>query len=161
MARCLSRRTKNNPALIGEPGVGKTAVVEGLGSEDRCRRRAGDPEGQAGLISLDLGPAWWPAPSTAAISRSASRRCSKEMNDPEATSSCSSMRCTPLWALVRLRAQLDAADMLKPTLSRGELQIIGATTTRRVPQVHREGCRAGASFPACSGARADHRRGCR
>ena len=38
----LSRRTKNNPVLIGEPGVGKTAIVEGLGAADRFRRRSGD-----------------------------------------------------------------------------------------------------------------------
>ena len=43
----LSRRTKNNPVLIGEPGVGKTAIVEGLGAAHRQRRRAGEPEGQA------------------------------------------------------------------------------------------------------------------
>ncbi len=47
----LSRRTKNNPVLIGEPGVGKTAVVEGLAREDPSRRRAGNPEGQAGLLA--------------------------------------------------------------------------------------------------------------
>ncbi len=47
----LSRRTKNNPALIGDPGVGKTAVVEGLGAEDRRGRRAGDPEGQARCLA--------------------------------------------------------------------------------------------------------------
>ncbi|MGV8059468.1 MAG: AAA family ATPase [Smithellaceae bacterium] len=44
----LSRRTKNNPVLIGEPGVGKTAIVEGLAQTDRQRRRAGKPEKQAG-----------------------------------------------------------------------------------------------------------------
>jgi len=51
----LSRRTKNNPVLIGEPGVGKTAVVEGFAQRSTSRP-------------------WWPAPSTAASSRSASRR---------------------------------------------------------------------------------------
>ena len=43
----LSRRTKNNPVLIGEPGVGKTAIVEGSGAAHRPRRRAGGAEGQA------------------------------------------------------------------------------------------------------------------
>ena len=44
----LSRRTKNNPVLIGEPGVGKTAIVEGLALPHRQGRRAGEPEGQEG-----------------------------------------------------------------------------------------------------------------
>ena len=50
----LSRRTKNNPVLVGEPGVGKTAVVEGLAQRDCRRQRARAPEGQADLSSLDL-----------------------------------------------------------------------------------------------------------
>ena len=44
----LSRRTKNNPVLIGEPGVGKTAIVEGLALPHRARRRAGESQGQEG-----------------------------------------------------------------------------------------------------------------
>ena len=48
VVQVLSRRTKNNPVLIGEPGVGKTAIVEGLARRIVSGRRAGDPEGQAG-----------------------------------------------------------------------------------------------------------------
>jgi len=44
----LSRRTKNNPVLIGEPGVGKTAIAEGLAQANRARRRAGGAEGKEG-----------------------------------------------------------------------------------------------------------------
>ena len=51
----LSRRTKNNPALIGEPGVGKTAIVEGPGAAHRRRRRAGDPAEDKRVLTLDIG----------------------------------------------------------------------------------------------------------
>jgi hypothetical protein len=70
----LSRRTKNNPVLIGEPGVGKTAIAEGWPSAS-SRRRARGAEEQA-VVALDLG-AWWPAPSTAASSRTGSRPSSR------------------------------------------------------------------------------------
>ena len=66
----LQRRTKNNPVLIGEPGVGKTAIVEGLAQRIVNERGAGDAEGQAGAVARH-GGACSPAPSTAASSRSA------------------------------------------------------------------------------------------
>jgi hypothetical protein len=66
----LQRRTKNNPVLIGEPGVGKTAIVEGPGAAHRQRRSARDAEGQA-RAGRSTWRRCWPAPSTAASSRSA------------------------------------------------------------------------------------------
>ena len=150
----LSRRTKNNPVLIGEPGVGKTAVVEGLAQ----KINAGDvPETLKGkqVYSLDLG-------SMVAGSRyrgDFEERLKKVLKEirPAATSCCSSMRFTPSWAqaprmrLGRFRyVEADAGPWRTADHRRDH--------HRRVPQVHREGCRAGTSFPADPGARADHRR---
>jgi ATP-dependent Clp protease ATP-binding subunit ClpB len=95
IVQVLSRRTKNNPVLIGEPGVGKTAIVEGLAqrivagdvSESLKNRR---------LVSLDMGALIAGAKYRGSL-KTASRRCSKRWKKPKAKSSCSSMNCTPWW----------------------------------------------------------------
>jgi ATP-dependent Clp protease ATP-binding subunit ClpB len=122
----LSRRTKNNPVLIGEPGVGKTAIVEGLAQ----RIVAGDvPEGLKGkqLVALDIG---------ALVAGSKYRG---EFEDrlkavlKEITESAGAVICfiDELHTLVGAGAAegaVDAANMLKPALARGELRCVGATT---------------------------------
>ena len=93
VVQVLSRRTKNNPVLIGEPGVGKTAVVEGLAQ----RVVAGDvPDSLKGrrVLSASTWPRWWPARSTAASSRSGSRPSSRRSRTPAGRSSPSSTSCT-------------------------------------------------------------------
>src|SRR6478672_2634278 len=120
----LSRRTKNNPALIGEPGVGKTAIVEGLAQ----RIVSGDvPERLQNkrLISLDIG---------ALVAGTKYRgefeeRLKKIVAEVKETSSI--LFIDELHTLVGAGAAegaVDAANILKPALSRGELQTIGATT---------------------------------
>src|SRR5438093_1983717 len=122
----LSRRTKNNPVLIGEPGVGKTAIVEGLAQ----RIVAGDvPEGlkDKRLVALDIG---------AMVAGSKYRG---EFEDrlkavlKEITESAGQIICfiDELHTLVGAGAAegaVDAANMLKPELARGELRCVGATT---------------------------------
>jgi ATP-dependent Clp protease ATP-binding subunit ClpB len=122
----LSRRTKNNPVLIGEPGVGKTAIVEGLAQ----RIVAGDvPEGLKGkrVVGLDLG---------AMVAGSKYRgefeeRLKAVLNEIAASGGEIITFIDELHTVVGAGAAegaMDAGNMLKPMLARGELRAIGATT---------------------------------
>src|SRR5437762_2377158 len=121
----LSRRTKNNPALIGEPGVGKTAIVEGLAQ----RIASGDvPETLMGkrLLTLDIG-------SLVAGTKyrgEFEERLKKIIEEVKNSGNCV-LFIDELHTLVGAGAAegaVDAANILKPSLARGELQTIGATT---------------------------------
>lgn len=125
VTQILSRRTKNNPALIGEPGVGKTAIVEGLAH----RIVAGDvPETLEGrrLITLDIG-------SLVAGTKyrgEFEERLKKVIDEIKNTSNCI-LFIDEFHTIVGAGAAegaVDAANILKPSLARGELQCIGATT---------------------------------
>ena len=120
----LARRTKNNPALIGEPGVGKTAIVEGLAQ----RIIAGDvpvPLMGKRLLQLDVGSL-----VAGTMYRGQFEERLKRVID-ELKSSDSILFIDEVHMLVGAGAagsSVDAANILKPALSRGELQVIGATT---------------------------------
>ncbi len=91
----LQRRRKNNPIYVGDPGVGKTALVEGL-----ALRIAKGTYPSPSATPRCSGSTWarsWPAPATAATSRTASRECSRPWPRRRARS-CSSTRSTPWWA---------------------------------------------------------------
>jgi ATP-dependent Clp protease ATP-binding subunit ClpB len=122
----LSRRTKNNPVLIGEPGVGKTAIAEGLAQ----RVAQGDvPEGLKGkrVIALDLG---------ALVAGTKFRgefedRLKAVIKEIEGSNGQVVLFIDELHTLVGAGAAegaIDAANLLKPALARGELRAIGATT---------------------------------
>lgn len=120
----LSRRTKNNPALIGEPGVGKTAIVEGL-AERIVHGDVPAPLLNKRVLQLDVGSL-----VAGTIYRGQFEERMKRVID-EIKGSKSILFIDELHMVVGAGAAgsaVDAANILKPALSRGELQCIGATT---------------------------------
>ena len=127
LVQVLSRRTKNNPVLIGEPGVGKTAVVEGLAQ----RIVAGDvPESLRGkrLISLDLSGMVAGAKYRGEFEERL-KAVLKEIKDSdgEVITFIDELH-TVVGAGGGSEGAMDAGNMLKPMLARGELRMVGATT---------------------------------
>ncbi len=127
LVQILSRRKKNNPVLVGEPGVGKTVIVEGLAQRIAQRRV---PEGLYGkrIIALDL---------TGMLSGTRFRGDFEEriktFLEEAAAQEDVILFLDELHTLVGAGAgdgALDAANMLKPDLARGDLQVIGATTPK-------------------------------
>jgi ATP-dependent Clp protease ATP-binding subunit ClpB len=122
----LSRRTKNNPVLIGEPGVGKTAIVEGLAQ----RIIAGDvPEGLKNrrLVALDLAALVAGAKFRGEFEERL-KAVVKEIEESEGQVICFIDEIHMLVGAGRAEGSADAANMLKPALARGTLRCIGATT---------------------------------
>ncbi|WP_120522460.1 ATP-dependent chaperone ClpB [Arthrobacter celericrescens] len=123
----LSRRTKNNPVLIGEPGVGKTAVVEGLAQ----RMVAGDvPESLRGktLIALDLASMVAGAKYRGEFEERLKAVLEEIKNSEGRIVTFIDEIHTVVGAGATGESAMDAGNMLKPMLARGELRLIGATT---------------------------------
>lgn len=126
LVQIVCRRTKNNPVLIGDPGVGKTAIVEGLAS----RIASGDiPENlkNSSILSLDMGSLL-----AGAKYRGEFEERLKELLEAIANKKNIILFIDEIHTLVgagKTEGAMDAANMLKPALARGQLHCIGATTT--------------------------------
>ncbi|HLN16595.1 MAG TPA: Clp protease N-terminal domain-containing protein, partial [Acidimicrobiales bacterium] len=122
----LSRRTKNNPVLIGEPGVGKTAIVEGLAN----RIVEGDvPEGLKGkrVVALDIGSMVAGAKYRGEFEERL-KAVLKEISDAEGQVVSFVDELHTIVGAGAAEGAMDAGNMIKPLLARGELRLIGATT---------------------------------
>jgi ATP-dependent Clp protease ATP-binding subunit ClpC len=125
VTQILSRRTKNNPILVGEPGVGKTAIIEALAQRIASNDVPGTLQGKR-LVTLDMG---------ALVAGTKYRgefeeRLKKVVDEIRSSGDCI-LFIDEVHTMVGAGAAegaVDAANILKPSLSRGELQTIGATT---------------------------------
>ncbi|MBM3933573.1 MAG: ATP-dependent Clp protease ATP-binding subunit [SAR202 cluster bacterium] len=125
VTQILSRRTKNNPVLVGEPGVGKTAIVEALAQQIASNEVPSTLQGKR-LVTLDMG---------ALVAGTKYRgefeeRLKKVIEEIKASENCV-LFIDEIHTMVGAGAAegaVDAANILKPSLARGELQCVGATT---------------------------------
>ena len=153
MIQVLCRRRKNNPLLVGEPGVGKTALAEGLA----LRIHQGEvPDALQGRAGLRARPRR--AGRRHALSRrlrgarqAGARRARASSRTPSSSSTRSTRSSAPASAS---GGTMDAGNLLKPALASGALRCIGSTTFSRREAVVRQGPRAVAPLPEDRGARA-------
>ncbi len=125
IVQILARRTKNNPVLIGEPGVGKTAIVEGL-AQKMAKGEISDVLAEKRLLALDLASV-----VAGTKYRGEFEQRLKNIIDELAAAKNAIVFIDELHTIIGAGAaegSIDASNMLKPALARGEMQCIGATT---------------------------------
>ena len=125
ITRILSRKTKNNPVLIGEPGVGKTAIVEGL-AERIIKKDVPDSLKNKKIWELDMGALI----AGAKYRGEFEERLKKVLNEIKDSDGEIILFIDEIHTIVGAGAEgaMDAGNMLKPMLARGEIKLIGATT---------------------------------
>ncbi len=125
LVQILARRTKNNPVLIGEPGVGKTAIVEGL-AQKIAKGEISDVLAEKRLLALDMGSV-----VAGTKYRGEFEQRLKNIIDELAAAKNAIVFIDELHTIIGAggaEGSIDASNMLKPALARGEVQCIGATT---------------------------------
>lgn len=125
MIQILSRRTKNNPCLIGEPGVGKTAVVEGLAARI-VEGNVPDTIRDKRVVTLDMSGMVAGSKYRGEFEERIKRVMQEVMNDGNVLLFIDEIHT--IIGAGGAEGALDASNILKPSLSRGELQVLGATT---------------------------------
>ncbi|KAI7892283.1 putative HSP100 protein [Mucor mucedo] len=133
--RVLARRTKNNPVLIGEPGVGKTAIVEGLAR--RIIERDVPQSLQCKLFSLDMGALIAGAKYRGEFEERL-KAVLKEVKDSEEGVILFIDEIHTVLGAGKSEGSMDAANLLKPMLARGELRCIGATTLTEYREIEKD-----------------------
>ena len=149
----LVRRTKNNPVLVGEPASARRPSSKAWPSASR-RRQVPEPLEGKRIVALDMGLLI----AGAKFRGEFEERLKAVVAETKASKGTVILFLDELHTLVgagNAEGAMDAANLLKPALARGELRLIGATTQRRVPRAHREGRRARAALRARLRRRAD------
>lgn len=150
MITILSRRTKNNPILIGEPGVGKTAIVEGLAARIASEDVPGHLLDKR-IIQLDLASMIAGTKYRGEFEERLKKVIDELIDDEHAIAFIDELHL--LVGAGAAEGSLDAANMLKPALARGQLRMVGATTIDEFRKHIEKRCCSGTPFSVNHGAR--------